>query len=68
MRIQITKKYLIITPAPNQDKKNGIKLYFSREQNPADRYLPIITTDAIKGQRKYSLPPDFNCFIKSIEF
>lgn len=68
MKIQITKRSLIIDPAPKRNKRNGIKLYFSREENPEDTILPIITTDVKKGQRKYFLPEHFNFFIKKIEF
>jgi hypothetical protein len=68
MKIQITKKNLIITPAPKKNKKNGIRLSFARVEVPEYTTLPIMTTDAIKGQRKYTLPKDINYFIKSIEF
>lgn len=68
MKIQITKKSLIIDPAPKRNKKNGIKLLFAREEKPEYTTLPIITTDTKKGQRKYTLPKDVFCFIKSIEF
>lgn len=68
MKIQITKRSLIIDPAPKRNKKNGIKLFFSRMENPDYTTLPVITTDAKKGQRKYTLPTDVFYFIKSIEF
>ncbi len=68
MKIEITNKNLIITPAPKRNKKNGIKVWFYREPKQDDIDLPIATTDMIKGQRKYSIPKDFICAIKSIKF
>ena len=68
MKIEITKKSIIITPAPKRNKKNGIKVWFYREEKPEYIDLPITTTDLIKGQRKYSIPKEFVCAIKRIEF
>ena len=63
MKIEITKKNIIITPAPKKDKKNGLKVWFWREEKPEDT-----TFNLIKNQRKYKLPDDFKYVIKSIEF
>lgn len=72
MRINITKKNIIITPAPNKDKKNGLKIYFWRGEKDEreSTSLPIMTTDIKKGQSKYLLPTstDVSCAIKRIEF
>ena len=68
MKIEITKKNLIITPAPKRNKKNGIKVWFWREEKPEDTTLPIAKTDIIKGQRKYKLLAEMKYAIKSIEF
>jgi hypothetical protein len=70
MKIEITKKSLIIDPAPRRNKKNGIKLFFWRgkKDERESRDLPILFTNAIKGQRKYTLPNGVNCAIKKIEF
>ena len=71
MRIEITKKSLIITPAPTRNKKNGIKLYFWRgeyDERGAVTF-PIITTNIIKGQRIYTLPgKEFSYSIKRIDY
>lgn len=67
MKIEITKKNIIITPAPKKTKKNGLKLSFSSpgfDESNEDE-LPTITTDIIKGQKKYQLPP--YCFIYAIK-
>jgi len=70
MKIEITKRSLIITPPPRRNKKNGIKLYFWRDEKVEreSNTFPIIMTDAIKGQRKYTLPQDGNYAFKKIEF
>ena len=68
MKIQITKKNIIITPAPKRNKKNGLKVYLWREPKQDETTLPIATYDLIKGQRKYSIPKDFVFSIKGIEF
>lgn len=68
MKIIITKRSVIITPAPKKNKKNGLKLSFARVEVPEYTTLPYITTDLKKGKRKYTLPRDMHCFIKSIEF
>jgi len=69
MKIQITKKNIIITPAPTRNKKNGIRVYLSVFNTGFcwGDILPEATTDIIKGQRKYSLPKYF-VSIKKIEF
>lgn len=70
MKILITKKSIIITPAPKKSKKNGLKVYLHRSEtyNAEASDLPIATTDLKKGQRKYSIPKEFVCTIKGIEF
>ena len=68
MNIQITKKNIIITPAPKKNKKNGLKVWFWRDEKPEDTTLPIATTDMVKGQRKYKLLKEFKYAIKGIEF
>ena len=68
INIQITKKNIIITPAPKKNKKNGLKVWFWREEKPEDSTLPIATTDMVKGQRKYKLLKEFKYTIKGIEF
>ena len=68
MKIEITGKNLIITPAPKKNKRNGIKVWFWREEKPEDTTLPIAKTDIIKGQSKYRLPAGMKYAIKSIEF
>ena len=67
MRINITKKSIIIDPVPKKGKKNGLKIYFQRIFDPKATTLPIITTDIIKGQRKYTLPKGINYTIRGIE-
>lgn len=72
MRIEITKKSLIITPAPTKNKKNGIKLYFwmgTYDEMRNTNTFPIVTTNIIKGQRKYTLPgKEFSYSIKRIDY
>ena len=68
MKIQITKKNIIITPPPKRDKKNGLKVWFWREPRQDDITFPIATTDLKKGQSKYTLPEEMICAIKGIEF
>ena len=68
MKIEITKKNIIITPAPKKNKKNGLKVYFWRNEQEGNTTLPSATTDIIKGQRKYTIPSGFKFSIKSIEF
>lgn len=68
MRIEITKNNLIITPAPKRDKKNGIKVWFWREDKPEYTDLPIASTDIKAGKRKYALPAEMKYSIKKIEF
>ena len=69
MKIKITTKNIIITPAPKRNKKKGLKIWFWSYDKPVDRDCPIATTDIIKGQRKYNFPgKEFRCSIKSIEF
>lgn len=70
MKIQITNKNIIITPAPKRNKKNGLKIWFWREELPDNPTLPIMTTDIKKGQRKYVLPENnnFRYSIKGIKF
>ena len=68
MKIEITGKNLIITPASKKNKRKGIKIWFWREEKPEDTILPIATTDIIKGQRKYKLLAEMKYAIKSIEF
>ena len=67
MKIEITKKNLIITPAPKRNKKKGITVYFQRIEDPNAIDLPIAKADLIKGQRKYSIPEGFVYTIKKIE-
>ena len=68
MKIQITNKNIIITPAPKRNKKNGLKVWFWKDEKPEDTTLPIATTDLIRGQRKYSMLDEFKYAIKGIEF
>jgi|694.fasta_scaffold143423_9 hypothetical protein len=70
MKIQITKKNIIIDPAPRKTKRNGLVLYLSRDPiyNQQATDLPIVKTDLIKGQRKYTIPRGFVCTIKGISF
>ena len=66
MKIAITKKFIIITPAPKRNKKNGLTLYLQRIFDPNATALPIVKTNLVKGQRKYSIPKDFVYTIKGI--
>lgn len=68
MKIQITKKNIIFTPAPNKNKKDGLKVWFWREPRQDYTTFPIATIDLIKGQRKYAIPKEMICAIKSIKF
>lgn len=70
MKILITKRNIILTPAPKRDKKNGLKLYLQRtetyDMNATN--LPVVTTDLIKGKRKYSIHDGFIYTIKGISY
>jgi hypothetical protein len=68
MKIEITTKNIIITPAPKRNKKKGLKVFFWMEPKGGSGNYPTATADIKKGQRKYSLPEGFGCSIKSIEF
>lgn len=68
MKIQITKKSIIIDPPPKRNKKNGLRVYLQRVFDPNATTLPIATTDLIKGQRKYTIPKEYIYTIKGIEF
>jgi len=68
MKIIITKKNIIITPAPKKDKRDGLTVYLQRVFDPNAINLPIVKTDLIKGQSKYSIPKGFIYTIKGIEF
>ena len=68
MKIQITKRSIIITPAPKKNKKGGLKVYLQRNFDPNATILPIATTDLIKGQSKYAIDKNFVYTIKGIEF
>ena len=68
MRIQITKRNIIITPAPKTSKRNGLVVYFQRVFDPTAIDLPIAKINLIAGQSKYEIPKGFVYTIKGIEF
>lgn len=71
-RWDVRGRNLMIFPTPNKDVPNGLKIEF----NPSKYWIkkhpylnPIITTDILKGQQTYYLPPYFNKkTIRSIQF
>lgn len=67
MEIKITKKNIIIKPAPKRNVKNGLKLYLQRNFDYQANGLPTVSTDIIKGQSKYSIPNGFIYTIKGIK-
>ncbi|MCP4668237.1 MAG: hypothetical protein GY849_17970 [Deltaproteobacteria bacterium] len=51
---------LMLYRKPKRNRRNGITIYFARDENEKNLAdLPVITTDIKKGQIIYDLPKAF---------